>query len=376
MNEELDTVPADAGNEQIVSPPNPIEVDNVDHEAEAAAAEKAKTPPEPKPAEKKLSTREALEKAAEKVKADDKGDEGDKDKAKAKPDDQPKKTVEPDKAKEPVKAEQQPEDKAAPVVDPNKPRQPHDDAPSRFSAEAKAAWAEAPEHVRAETHRAFRELETGIQEHQRRWEPIKPYDDLARQHGTTIDAALERYVAFDKLLNDDFVKGLESICADKGMNLRDVVAQLAGQKPDQAQSQTDTTIRELRAKVAELERHIGGVSKTIQTQQAESIDAEVSAFAADHPNIDALANRIVEHINAGLSLDQAYAKAEEDARQEAERLGFIPKPADPTPAAPSAQTDKGIKSIAGAPGSGSSPAARKPSSNVRDAVRRAMEAAG
>jgi hypothetical protein len=51
----------------------------------------------------------------------------------------------------------------------------HAEPPARFSADAKAAWATAPEAVRAETHRALKELSDGLSQYQQVFEPLKPF---------------------------------------------------------------------------------------------------------------------------------------------------------------------------------------------------------
>lgn len=382
--------PADAGSEQIVSPPNPISTDNVDHAAEQRSQEKAQQEQPKDESAKKPSIRDSIKSATQKVEADEKANTGDKKGVE---------TAKPDVAKdqkgeakaEPAKAEAETtngKDAATPAADAEakatpdvaKPgtRQPHDDAPTRFSNEAKASWGETSEHVRAETHRAIRELETGIQEHQKRWEPIRPFDDLAKQHGTTVHEALDRYVHFDRALNENLAQGLEFVIRDKTggkHGLQDFIAEFTGKPVDHRQQASDQTSHALRQEIAELKRQIGGVTSTMRSQVGNQINQQVEAFAAEHPNIEALAPQIVEHIQSGMSLEQAYQKAEEDARVVAEKLGFIPKPADTPAPTPSAQTDRGTRSIAGAPGTGSSPAApRKPGkTSIRDSVRRAIE---
>lgn len=388
MTEEALNGAVEAAPEVVAVPENPISVDNVDHEAEAREAEAAAKAKEPKPKDeaKPLTTRETIEKAAAKIEADEKAkatEPKDKDKdaeaaTKAERDEKgkfaPKVAAEAAEktsaeVKEPAKAE------VAPVA-----KAPHDEPPARFSADAKATWATVPEPARAETHRALRELESGIEEHRKQWEPVKPYADMAKQYGTTIDAALERYVAFDKDLNEDLIGGLDRIIRDKTggqQGLKDIIGQLTGQKPEQAQSEAATTIHRLEQKISQLEKSIGGVTGHIQSQTAQTINQQVATFAADKPNFEALADKVAEHIQTGKSLEEAYDQAVTDAQEMAKRLGFIPQAAEPDPApAPSAQTDKGTKSITGAPSAGSAPAAKKPSSSISDAVRRAMQAAG
>lgn len=375
------TVPAEPVTpETVVTEPNPVSTDNVDHEA-AVKAEAAKLEPKPEaePA-KKLTAREAIEKAAQTVdKKEQAGDTPRDEKGKfqtTKPvDDKVAPTVEA-KPGEPGK-----DATATPAAETPKVKQPHDDPPSRFSPEAKAAWQTVPEHARAETHRAIRELETGIEEHRKRWEPMKRFDDLARQHKTDLASAMDRYVSMDIDLNKSLPGGLDRIIRDKmgdNYGLREFIAEFSGQQPDQASSQQDRVMHELRQQVSELERQLQGVTGTIQKQTEQTVDQQIAAFSADKPNFEALSDKIAEHIRAGKTLEQAYIQAEQDAQELAKRLGFIPAANAPTPADVDliAQTDRGTKSIAGAPGAGSSPATRKGSSSVAESVKRAFQAAG
>lgn len=403
--DELNTVPVDGGGETVVSLPNPINVDNVDHAAEAKAREAEKAAADAKRAP---TAREALEKAARKVDEQNKSDDPPKDKPKpleaktpAARDEQGKyKGKEAEGAKaagvdpkptSPVEKGDPPAADAS-IAKPSEPGKPfvgagkdgdgpaaRHEAPARFSSDAKAEWERAPDSVKAEVNRAVRELETGIEEHRKRWEPIKEYDALARHHGTDLRSALDRYVSMDMALNDDVVHGLELICQDKGISLRDVAARVLDQTPDQVTGKQDETIRELRAMVQDLQKQVGGVVGNMHQNVMSASEQEVVAFAADHAHFDELSAVIAGHItNDGLSLPEAYDRALTNAQEQARRLGFINQPHE-TPPAPAAvdliaQTEKGQKSIAGAPSAGSAPASKKPSSSIKDSVRRAFQA--
>lgn len=357
--------------EDVVHLPNPISTESTNSEAEVK--------PEPKvteaTAEKKLTARESLELAAAKIDKAEKTEVTDKAKpveTQAQRDEKGKFVAKPAEEAKPDATEKADPAKAekAPVT--------HNIAepPKRFSEDAKVAWATAPDPVKHEIHRAIRNLEAGIEEHAKRWEPIKEYDELAKKSGTTIDRALKEYVGIDKMLGENFAAGIERICANKGVNLRDFAAQVLGQSPDAARSESDTQIRQLTQMVSRLEEQLGGVTGSIRQQTETQVQQEISAFKADKPHFDELSTEIATHItNNGLSLEQAYDKAVEDAQEKARRLGFI---TPPPPAARDLEEHipKGQKSLTGAPSFGSSPATQKPSPSVKDALRRAMQAAG
>lgn len=254
------------------------------------------------------------------------------------------------------------------------------EAPARFDAAAKAEWPNAPESIKGAVHRTIRELETGIEEHRQRWEPIRQYDEMAKQYQTDLPAALERYVSMDKLLSQDLATGLDSIIRDKTggqAGLREFVAQLSGQQPDQATAQTDRTMHELRQQISGLQQQLQGVTGHIQQQTAASVNEQVSTFAADKPDFEALSDKVVEHIGKGLDLEAAYAAAKQDAETMARSLGFVPATEVSQPLSPASQPTPlkpaGQKSVSGAPATGSDPASQKkaPASSIREALERA-----
>ncbi len=243
--------------------------------------------------------------------------------------------------------------------------------PARFSEDAKAIWKDTPEPVRRESERAIRELTQGIEKHRAELEPIKPYVEMARQAGTTIEAALKNYTDLDKLLHTDKLKGLETIFERIGISPRDYAAHVLNQTPDQQASQSDATIRELKQELASLKEQVGGVTQTFQQQREQSTLQEITKFADANPRFEELSEDIAFFMKSGRAnnLSEAYELAE--------RLNPAPQRQAPqtAPVIPAIDADahtKGTKSITGAPPASSSLAARKPSPSVRDALRNAM----
>jgi hypothetical protein len=382
--------------------------------AEPAAAEKAKP----------LSTREALRKAAEKVNAEPAKD------AKAEPEkaaplkDGPARADDGKfAAKEPVKAEVAKAEpaKAAPAADATKPiadaktapdakaaSEPAKDAPvvdkgtikpplpsytasappSRFSPDAKEAWAAAPEPVRAEVARMEKELTAGFEKHRaaaERDNSIAEFHEMAAKGGTTVKEALSKYVGMENQLRADPIKGLEIICQNAGLSLREVAGHLLGQTPEQQASQTDATMRELRAEIAELKKSVGGVTQTFEQQRTQTTHESVTKFAADHPRFEELSEDIAFFLKTRTKdLAEAYSLAERLNPAPAKAQAEVPAPASSAAVAEvikatpdlSVQTERGSKSIAGAPTAGSNPVRRQPSNSIKEAIRRAAAAAG
>jgi hypothetical protein len=278
----------------------------------------------------------------------------------------------PDKADSGQKADAKPDE-------PEKTATTFSEPPKRFSPDAKAEWAKAPEPVRAEITRAVSELEKGLSEYQQRWEPIKHFDEMARQHGTTIDKAMANYVGIEQKLAADPIAGLSQICDNMGFSLRDVAAHVLGQTPDQAASATDAANRHLRQEIAQLKQELTGVSTTIKSHAEQATLKQIEAFSADKPRFEELADDIAFFLQTGKAQDlqEAYSLAErlnpDPARSKAinEAIdAFEPEAAKP------AQPRKGNLSLSGAPSTGSNPATRKPPSTARDALDNAFARIG
>lgn len=321
-------------------------------EAIERADAKLKAQPEVKP-NAKLDAKSDAAKAEPKAR-----DETGKFTQKAAPDAQPSQPV---------------EQKQAVATEPPKQPTAFHEAPKRFSDDAKAAWEAAPEPVRAEIHRAVKELETGITQYRDVVEPLKPYLQMAQRHNTSLTKALDQYIGLEQALKSQNVNeklaGIEEVFRHAGISPRDYAAHILGQTPDQVQSQQDATIAELRQEISGLKQQLGGVTQSVQTQREQAALQEVNKFATDHPRFEELADIIVEEMKHGYSLQDAYDRAE--------RLNPAPVKAPASspviPAKPADAHTKGTKSISGTPSPGSSPSAKQsPSPSIRDALKRAM----
>ena len=252
------------------------------------------------------------------------------------------------------------------------------DAPPRFSPDAKAAWKDAPEPVRAEITRAVKELEGGIEQYRQAYEPFRDFHKQLQDNGQTFQEVFQHYTGIEDLLQRDPVQGLDRICRNLGTDLRTVAAHVMGQPADQQASQTSAVIHQLEQKIAGLERQLGGVTQNIETQHRSAAEKEISAFASQpgHERFDELADDIAFLVESGRASDlsQAYELAA--------RLNPAPQPAAPAPTTTGqidpnadleAQTRKGSLSVAGSPASGSNPGTvRKPAKSAAEAVDRAF----
>lgn len=245
---------------------------------------------------------------------------------------------------------------------------PNAEAPSRFAAEAQAAWHGAPEAVKAETHRALRELESGLTRYQEAFEPLKPYFALAQQHNTTVHEAMERYTALDRaLLSQDpreKLIALQAVFDHAGMAPEDYANILMSQQREGASP--DLPLLELRRELTDLRNQMGGVTSTLAARQYDEIERQVGTFAETHPRLNdhEFADTVSRLLTTGM------AEGLEAAYDMADRL-------NPAPVHPSAdQTRKGQLSIAGAPASGSNPVTRKAPATARESLDRSFASLG
>lgn len=286
--------------------------------------------------------------------------------------------------KQPEEAiEAKPEDETA--KEPEKEAEAFTEAPNRFSPDAKAAWKDAPLPVRAEINRALEEMQGGLEQYRQAYEPFREFAQELQQTGQQFGDVLANYRGIEQLLETNFVQGLDVICQNKGVSLRDIAAKIAGQTPDEVTQQTDQTIHALRQEIAQLKQGLTGVHSALEqdrtaknNQIANDAVSEITAFANDsnYPRFEELRK------DMAMLIQSERAKDLQEAYGMAERLNPVatPEPIVPaeTPAPPAnqAQTPKGDLSLSGAPGSGSNPTTQKRSGSPREAVDNAFAQLG
>lgn len=359
----------------------------------------AEAKPEPKP-EPKLSAEEkrskSVQDAIDKALKDGDGDD-------VKPEAKAKDAKVEEKAKPEAKAKEAPEKPEGEAVEakdgdeatkaPAKPTS-YREPPSGFDEAAKAEWEAVPESVRGAVHRRSQEMERGIEKYRaaaQEYEPVRQYAEMAKQSGTTLDQALQRYVGMEQQLRQDPMAGLQAVVANLGLKkpdgspvtLRDVAASIMGQKPDQVASRQEATISRLTQQVDQLTQKLGGFTKHVEAQQQEakvsSAQGAWDSFQRENPRAKELEPQIAEFLTkypaanmpVGERLRDAYnwAAAQNPNVAHTDSPPLVQTQASPQP------NPKGQKSISGAPGGND---ARTVSRKVNrsDAIDKAMRAAG
>lgn len=347
----------------------------------------SESPPAPvkekAPEVKKPSISETLKSAEKKVEASEKAKRDEERVAKGEKPVDPK-AVDPKAKIEPKPAEA----KAAELA------KPKFEAPARWKPEVKAKWDAVDangkslidDDVKAEVDRTVKELTKGYEQHKEKatkWDDLKEFEDMAATYKTDIKTALKNYTAIEKGLasTDQAIKlsAIEEVFRVAKISPQDYAAFITKQPPEQVKSQSDAAIRHLQEEVRQLKQQSTQTTQTVQEQQRAAAESDLNTWAQGKPVVTELAPQIAVHVKSGLSLDDAYSKAFEEAKAFAQKLGFAPTaqtPAAETPVAPAAPAALGQRSIRGAPSAGASAVKEAPSKSVGEAVRKAFEALG
>jgi hypothetical protein len=366
----------------------PVSAPEIAHEApapvEASASESGEQPA------KIPSRREALEKAFATVERGDKPAPAEQPKA-----EQPKgeRTRNPDgtfaaadlKAQE-ATAGQKPADAQDTTA------KPLDEPPARFSPDAKAEWAKAPEAVRGEVRRAIAEMENGLNQYRERVEsyaPLEQYRQAAEAQGTNLKSVIDNYLGWENTIKADPVSGMMALAQNMGQHpvaLAQAILEQAGVAPGDQSGQSQIYQQQMGAQTQELtglRQQVSQMQQFIEQMQIEQANAQIASIAKDKPGFDALRPVMGQLIQSGMAqnLDEAYAMA---ARLKPEAIPAPPQPApameqpapQAQPAPVPAQNRRANLSVTGSPVSGSNPAHRKAPATPREALQRAFAATG
>lgn len=189
------------------------------------------------------------------------------------------------------------------------PAQPQSAAapPPSWGVKAKAAWGDLPQAVRDEIGKREREVGDGLAA-LRDYKDLKPYAEMARQHNTTISAALGQYVALERLLEQDVAGGLAVIAerATQGDRARlgQVFSALAqrfggspqpatpsptpsqgGGKDDQLAEVLAPLLNPLLSQINEIKEQFSQRTNADRNAQVSTLTAEIQRFSSDPNNV-------------------------------------------------------------------------------------------
>lgn len=291
--------------------------------------------PESKP-EKVESVRDSLEIEAKKINDEDaKAERAEKPENDVKPESDVKETKE-------VKAKVEAEPKLEKSADAEKPdataqvekdqaregkseTRDRPEPPARFLPKAKEMWYATPATVKSEINRMTQEHEQEIgqyRESHKFREELREYEELGKQHGTTVKQALDNYVNIEKAFKNEPADGFKQLLTNLQMQPRDAIASIlkafnvtpaqlaqhitaapheytriaSAQTPQQPQQpRQDPEIQSLKAKIEAMEHQ-------------SLADKIIVPFMNEHPRYNELEGDIAFFLNSGkipLSLSPA-----------------------------------------------------------------------
>ena len=202
---------------------------------------------------------------------------------------------------------------------------PYADPPPRFSDRAKHDWADTPESIRGDIYRMHQEVDGFVRRYRGDHEEmntIRPYAEMARQHGTTLQRALSNYTSMEAKLRESPLAGLEIIVDNLNLRtqnghkltFRDIAYYALSQSPEQhnitrAQNQQSAQQHQI-GRLYQIVDRLARSQQAMQTgQQFAHTRAAVDQFAASHPRFDELGEIIQQELKAGWNLEQAYQRA-------------------------------------------------------------------
>jgi hypothetical protein len=258
---------------------------------------------------------------------------------------------------------------------------PYAESPTRWDARARAEWGAAPVSVRASVHRMHQEFSRAYQrmhgDHQE-MNRIRHFQQMAQQHGTTLERALHNYTSMEDKLRSDPVGGLDVIVNNlnlrtpegRRITLADIAWHVLNTSPDQHKTmQMGNAQTALGQQLLATQQQLAALAQQQQHMQYRQAFARtrrgVDRFAETHPRLDELGTLIQQEVRLGFDLPTAYRRAE------------LLRPA--THAAQtrtaSAQTRPIDRSISGAPESSNGAARRRAPTGRREAIANAIRRA-
>lgn len=206
------------------------------------------------------------------------------------------------------------------------PHAPYREPVRGMSKRAAADWHTAPESVRGDMHRMHHEFKQAAQRYHAdhaAMNAVRPYHELARQQGTSLDKVLNNFTSIEHKLRNDPIGGLDLIVNNlnlqapdgRRLGLRDIAWHVLNQTPEQLQlTQAGNAQAAHAAQLAEMRRQQAALAQHLQHMQYQQQFAHarggVDRFAETHPRLDELGHIIERELKLGFDLDTAYRRAE------------------------------------------------------------------
>lgn len=366
-------------------------------------APEPKEPSEPKAKESHLDTIKRAAADLEKQNSEAKAE------VKAEPKQPEEKSAEPE-AKQPVKADGEP----VPVKE-NKPSEGRKivEAPARFLPKAKENWANTPNPVKEEVLRVIKEAETEraqYAEAKQFRDELAEYEEMAKQSGTTLKAALQNFVGIEQAFRTDEAAGFKHIMQNMQMHPLQAIGHIlraAGATPEQLvaliqnnpsaltslapQQMPQRVQQQPQASQTQADPRVDQLERQLSEMRAQAVAAQViEPFAREYPEYYAHEEHIAEILKSGIieklhgpglsprdKLEVALSMVAPNTRRSSQANQQVPVRDEPTSDAMPAVDLRGKKSVKGSPSSGAdSMSRRKGSMSPHEAIAAAISELG
>lgn len=188
--------------------------------------------------------------------------------------------------------------------------------PHGWTPAAKAAYAALPPEVQEAVARRELEINNGFRKLQE-YKGLEDYAEIARESGTTLKEALDRYKAAEDNLDRDFAGGIAQLCemyqvhpvqlARTFLQAFGVAPGTPGQPQPQGNPETQLIVRQL----AGMQEQVRALVSERERAESEAINGSLEAFAAENMYFEDVRQDMALLIknDRASSLEEAYNKA-------------------------------------------------------------------
>lgn len=255
--------------------------------------------------------------------------------------------------------------------------------PPGFLPRAREKWGTVDPDVQSEMYRALDNFEKGKAEYQEDREfrkSIKPYEEMAKQFGTSVPNYLENTLRINQYLSQDIVGGLDHLARQFGYSLEQIAQHVLGQAQQQQQNPQSAHTQRLEQQINQLNQQIQQLTQGTQQDREAARVAEIersviAPFREAHPRYAELERDIVFFLNSDrIPSNLSERQRLETAYDMAERINPAPVYSQErvSPAPESRPLNPaGKKSIKGTPTSADLVGKDKGKLSPRDAIRAA-----
>lgn len=188
--------------------------------------------------------------------------------------------------------------------------------PPGWAPAAKAAYASLPPEVQEAVARREQEINNGFAK-LREYKGLDSYAEMARESGTTLKEALDRYKAAEDRLDQNFPAGVAELCQMyqvHPLQLADMFIKAYGGRGGQAPQglpQQDPRSNLLARELADIRETVRTLTSERERAEQEAINQSLEAFAQENMYFEDVRQDMALLIREGRadSLEQAYNMA-------------------------------------------------------------------